>query len=514
MTSAAGQGSDAIQLGEPNRTQPLGLIVNAIGGLRQLVFPIAAGSFALFNRGSSALIVAGAALLLVLITLGFSYIAWRRRTFTVGEEDIRVESGIISRSAASVPYERIQDVSLEQKLLPRIFGLVEVKFETGAGGAEELKLAYLTAQQGEYLRGVVREQRAEGAAAKVTAEGEETPAPLEEEPGETLFAMGPARLITNGMFQFSLAVFAVLFGLLSQFDNFLPFDIWDSDFWTESFSGQAQQFEGLSLAAQIVSGFTALGTLILLGFATGIAQVFAREWGFVLEKTARGFRRRRGLFTKTDVVMPTHRVQAVKIGTRWLRYRFGWHALKFVSLASDFAGSSHVVAPFAKRREIDPIIRAAGFAPPEADFDWHRASRKSRFDAALIDALIFGVIAIVVAYFAPTGFALIPIALGVLSVLAELYSWTFKRHAVDDGYIFATEGLLSPATQIASKVKLHSVEVSQGPIAQYRGYATLHLGLAGGSFSISGIPLERAFELRTQIAARIAETDFSVINKA
>ena len=74
--------------------------------------------------------------------------------------------------------------------------------------------------------------------------------------------------------------------------------------------------------------------------------------------------------------------------------------------------------------------------------------------------------------------------------------------------------MLSPATQIASQVKLHSVEVSQGPIAQVRGYATLHLGLAGGSFSITDIPVERAFALRRQIAASIAETDFSEINQA
>ncbi len=509
--------SDAIPMGQPNRTQPIGLLVNAIGMVRSLIFPMVAGAFAFREELSGIWLFIVPAAGIFVLSFGYAYIAWRRRTFTVGEEDIRVESGVISRTAASVPYERIQDVSLEQELLPRLFGLVSVKFETGAGGAEEIKLKYLTAAQGEHLRDVVREQRAEEMAAKtgqaMDADGAETGLQTTaEEPATALFAMGPARLVTNGLFQFSLAVFAVLFGLLSQFDSFLPFDIWDSDFWTDRFSGQAAEFEGLGLGAQIIGGLSALGTLIVLGFVTGIAQVFAREWGFLLEKTARGFRRRRGLFTKTDVVMPTHRVQAVKLDTRWVRYRFGWHSLKFVSLASDFAGSSHVVAPFAKRAEIDPIIRAAGFAPPSDTLEWHRASARSRFDAALIDALIFTAIAIPVIIFAPLGFVAIPIALGIISVFGELYSWTFKRHAIEDGHIFATEGLLSPTTQIASKVKLHSVEVSQGPIAQRRGYATLNLGLAGGSFSITGIPTSRAFALREEITRSIAATDFSRIN--
>lgn len=509
--------SDAIPIGAPQRTQPIGLVVTAISSVRQLIFPLFAGIFALRDTFSGFWLIAIPAVAVIAITFGFAYLAWLRRTFIVGEEDIRVESGIVSRTAASVPYERIQDVSLEQELLPRLFGLVSVKFETGAGGAEEIKLKYLTAAQGEHLRDVVRDQRAEETAAQsalaASAGGADgAPQVIIEEPATTLFTMGPARLITNGLFQFSLAVFAVLFGLLSQFDNFLPVDIWDVDFWVDGVSDQTEQLEGLGIVGQAFGVLSALGMLIVLGFATGIAQVFAREWGFHLEKTARGFRRRRGLFTKTDVVMPTHRVQAVKLGTRWLRYRFGWHGLKFVSLASDFAGSSHVVAPFAKRAETDPIIRAAGFEPPSDALDWHRASQRSHFDGAFIDAMVFVIIAVPVAIFAPFGFIAIPIGLGILSVFANLYSWTFRRHAVDGQYIYSTEGLLSPAAQIASQVKLHSVEVSQGPIAQHRGYATLNLGLAGGSFAITGIPTDRAFALRDEITASIAKTDFSRIN--
>ncbi len=396
-------------------------------------------------------------------------------------------------------------------MLPRLFGLVSVKFETGAGGAEELKLAYLTEEQGEELRDLIRERREEEVAAIAAEDGED--AQPSEEVSDTLFAMGSGRLFTFGLFEFSLAVFAVLFGLASQFEDFLPFDIWDVDFWTANVLGGREQVESLSSSAQIAGGIFAIGSLIALGFATGIAKVFSREWGFLLEKTARGFRRRRGLFTKTDVVMPTHRVQAITLGTRWLRYRFGWHSLKFVSLASDFAGSSHVVAPFAKREETDPIIRAAGFEPPAETLEWHRASEKQRFDNALIDIVVFGLIAIPVAIFAPAGFIAIPIVLAILAAAGELYSWTFRKHAIDGSHIYATEGLLSPSTQIASRVKLHSVEVSQGPIAQRRGYATLHLGLAGGNFSISGVPTQRAFVLRDQITQSIAATDFSVINK-
>jgi putative membrane protein len=504
--------SASISANMPHRTQPIGLLVSAISILRQMVFPLIAGVFALREEFSGAMLVIIPLIGVAILSFGIAYLSWLRRTFTVGEEDIRVESGIISRTAASVPYERIQDVSLEASLLPRMFGLVSVKFETGAGGADELKLAYLTEDQGEHLRQVIRERRAdEVATVAASADGSEVAAT--DEPSETLFTMGTGRLLTFGLFEFSLAVFAILFGLASQFENFLPFDIWDADFWTENLSGQRDQFEGLSYAAQVASGVFALGSLIVLGFATGVVKVFTREWDFRLEQTARGFRRRRGMFTKTDVIMPTHRVQAVKLGTRWLRYRFGWHGLKFVSLASDFGGSSHVVAPFAKRAETDLIIRAAGFEPPHEGLEWHRACARYRFDSIFFDALLIALVAVPVGIFAPIGFIAIPLGLALISVALNLYAWAFHRYAVEGGQIFSAHGLLSPATEIVTKIKLHSVEISQGPLSQLGNYATLKLGLAGGSFSISGLPLERARELQSEIANAIGQADFSEINK-
>jgi putative membrane protein len=77
----------------------------------------------------------------------------------------------------------------------------------------------------------------------------------------------------------------------------------------------------------------------------------------------------------------------------------------------------------------------------------------------------------------------------------------------------AVSGILSPKTQVATRLKLHSVEIAQGPIARWRGYATVHLGLAGGEFAIPGVPLERAREVRVKVLETIAATDFSRLDE-
>ncbi|HEY6964420.1 MAG TPA: PH domain-containing protein, partial [Erythrobacter sp.] len=197
------------------------------------------------------------------------------------------------------------------------------------------------------------------------------------------------------------------------------------------------------------------------------------------------------------------------IGTGLVRYRFGWHGLSFVSLAQDDKEQSHVVAPFARMDEITPIARAAGFRLPDEATAWHRAAKAHRTDKAVLDAAIFVVAAIPVAIFAPFGLFLIPLGLAVLAVGANLYAWEFRRHAIDDRQVYSSHGFLSPTLGVATRLKLHSVEIAQGPIARRRGYATVHLGLAGGAFAMHGVPIAEARALRAQVLETITATDFS-----
>ena len=505
--------TDAASGAPVRRTEPVGLLVRGAGSLRQLIPALIAAAYFLRDEPRWLLIATLPAIIVALgATVFVAWLQWRRLTYRVGEQDVRVESGVLSRAARSIPYERIQDVSLEQGPLARIFGLVEVRFETGAGGKDELKLAYLTEAEGERLREVVRERREnEALAAGGHAEGVVAAEPQ----GQVLFSIGPRRLLTFGLFEFSLAVVAVVAGAVQQFDFLLPFEPWDFDAWQDRLAGPGAWLAGLGATAQVVGGAIAVLSLLAVGFATGLVRTVLRDWGFTLERTARGFRRRRGLLTRTDVVMPAHRVQALTFTTRVIRRRFGWHGLKFVSLAQDAGAASHDVAPFARWRELEPIARAAEFDPPTDGLDWRRGMVRYRVDQALIAgavALLAALVAFVMLSATDAAsplLALIPLGASVAIAIWEAFLWRFERHALDARQIYSRRGWLAPKTDVASRVKLQSVEIAQGPLARRRGYATLHLGLAGGKMAIEGVPAERAHELREAILGSIAATDFS-----
>ena len=496
----------------PQRTDPRGFVIKAIEGLRAAILPAAAFAF---TRGMDSGLLVGAIIGAATIAISgvFSYLAWTRLTYAVSETDIRVESGLLSRNARSVPFERIQDVSVKEGLLARMFGLVELTFETGAGAGEDLSLSYLSAAEGERLRNVVRDRR-------------DTQAAFASEPvaedARLLFAMASRRVFTLGLFNFSLVVFGAAAAFVTQYDDFLPFDIWDAEAWERRLAGPGAWLSGLGVFAQVVGIALLLLALAVLGFATGIVRTALREWNFRLERTDKGFRRRRGLLTRTDVVLPVRRVQAVIRSTGFVRARFGWHGLSLVSLAADAGASNHDIAPLAKKAEIDPLVAETGFALPGGQAQWRQISRAfAGVEAAkrtrlwLFLAVVVLIVQAIVRPGAPLGspfWALIPVAVGIWKAVRIFIAMRFTRYALDRKHIHLRSGWLTPYLLIGAREKLQSVELSRGPLGRRFGYVDLTLGVAGTGLTIPGMPVDAAAQLRTELLASMRLRDFSQLN--
>ena len=216
--------------------------------------------------------------------------------------------------------------------------------------------------------------------------------------------------------------------------------------------------------------------------------------------------------------MPLHRVQALKVTTGIVRRRFGWYGLKVVSLAQDAKAGNHVVVPFARMDEIAPVVAVTGFRLPPADASWRRPSARHRFDSAMVSAVPLGLAAVAVPTInamlgrdmvAPLLISGALVALAAFFAVREHFLWRHDRHALDDRHIYVRRGWLAPRLDIASRIKLQSVEIAQGPLARRRGYAEVKFGVAGGTLEIAGIPLDDARAIRRAVLDSIATVDFS-----
>ncbi len=490
----------------------IGLFVGFITGLPRLFFPLLA---VLFGAGRSdkgvffmPFIIAG----VIGLSLIFRWIAWTRFRYFIEDEDIRIESGLISRNARSIPYDRIQDVSIEQKPLARMFRLAEVKFETGSGTGDEGTLSYVAVEEAERLRELVRAHKAgtaEHNALQVTADMAETP---------PIYTMDTRRVLTLGFYSFSLIIFAVLGGAAQQFDFLMPFDIYDVGAWLGVAKNNGDVLNGIGWSARILAGLSALLALIALGFATGIIRTFLRENGFRLDVTPKGFRRRRGLLTLTDTVMPVHRVQAATIQTGPIRKLRGWYALKFVSLAADSGtkqgeDSDHAAAPLATMEEIARILSAAKIDRASSELVFARGQSAWWIIQFVLVTIIILSAMLVLILAANAGWkAALLLLLLAFAATAFYFQWRNNRYALDTDQIFVRSGWWQERLTIAPQIKIQSAEVQQGPLARRRGLASLQLGIAGGTLEIIALPVAMARQIQTQIIAVVAKVDYSQIS--
>lgn len=510
-------------LGETRRLHPLTLLLAVVRlGPRSLNFIPAI--IALGATGRAEYIVPALAAF-ILISLAFSWLAWTRFTWTVDADDVSISSGIISRQQRVIPFDRIQDVSIEQGLVQRLLGLAKVGFETGSSGGDkndEAKLDAILLGDAEALRRHIRGHRADGSESAAVAEDQAIAvAPAERAEGRTIFAMSIPRLVAAGLFNFSLAIFAVLFGILSQFDELLPFDPFDFDLYIDL--ARSLGLEQWVLAHRWLSFVGGGIAVLLLGALTGIIRTFVRDYGFTLGRTERGFRRRRGLTTKTDVTIPVARVQAAMLSTGFIRRIFGWYDVKLQSLGGDGKNESdHLVAPLAKIAEADGILTELGLDRAgledsrAAPADWHRSHPLAMLFVPvvilIVAALLFAVIAVL-----PTSFLaeidlpfdprLIPLAPASGAIVVLFFGWLDWRHRrwhFDGRLLHIADGFLNRRHIILPARNIQSADLSVGPVARRFALADLELGVPGGKAGqhmVSAISETEARGLRAALLA-------------
>ncbi|WP_432768484.1 MAG: PH domain-containing protein [Sphingopyxis sp.] len=447
-----------------------------------------------------------ALLAFLLFSLVAAWLHWLRFRFLVGADEVVIESGVLSRQHRTIPFDRIQDVSIEQGLIARALGIAKVGFETGAGGAgkeNDANLDAIALGGAEDLRATIRAHRSVPVAAaaqngELAASAATIPAPEDR----LLFAMGLPRLLIAGLFNFSLAALAVVGAAMQLFDGLLPFDfnIFNPSDWFDL--AERYQLDQWLLAHRWVAGIGAALSLLLIGFASGVATMIFANWGFRLTREPRALRRTRGLTTRTDVAIPVRRVQAAIVITGWLRKRFGWHELRLQSLASDGGKErDHQVVPFAKLGAIDPVLAEVGIARPGAAQVWESSHRIIALGGLVgaLGATLGGLTAVAfgqaLGWFGPV----IGLLIGAGALLgARRHRWTDM-----DGQVAIERGLLKPKTTLLPHASVQSVDLKTDFILRPLGLATLVFGVPGGSslasHEIPAIPRATAEALRTRI---------------
>lgn len=99
-----------------------------------------------------AAIVGGVLLIVVIVSLGYAYLAWRRIAYAIGEDAVFYHHGILFRVQRHARLNRIQGVDITRPLLGRLVGLASLTIESAGSGDARVVIEYLLDEEAERLR--------------------------------------------------------------------------------------------------------------------------------------------------------------------------------------------------------------------------------------------------------------------------------------------------------------------------------------------------------------------------
>ncbi len=102
----------------------------------------------------------GYVLLAMLVAGGvFGAASWLRTKYWIESDELRVDTGIVSRQSRRIRVDRLQGIDIVQPFVARLFGLAELRMDVAGGGSREGTLAYLKLRDAEDLRELLLSRR-------------------------------------------------------------------------------------------------------------------------------------------------------------------------------------------------------------------------------------------------------------------------------------------------------------------------------------------------------------------
>jgi len=400
---------------------------------------------------------------------------WFTTRYRVTDERVELRSGLLFRTARSVPRDRIRTVDLTAGPVHRIFGLSVLKVGTGqrTEGTEggELSLDAVSAAAADGLRQVLLER---SAAAPTEAVGTAADTPIA--------TLDWAWLRFAPLTVSSLIAVGAVAGVVGQLAGDAGLD--PSDIVVRGELDTAPLWLGVLVFAIAVLAVALLGSVVLFVEAW---------WGFRLAREPGGtLRVRRGLLTTRSVSLEEARIRGVEI-IEPLLLRAG-RGGRLTAVATGLGGMAQgegrgALLPPAPR-EVAHRVGAAVLGQPSPPTGTplrrhpHAALRRRLVRAVVPVLVVAGVLALVgpIPGWAP----LAVLAALPLTLLLALDSYRNLGHALSDGYLVTRRGAAQRRTVALQRSGIIGWTVSQTLFQRRAGLATVAATTAagGGAYEI------------------------------
>ncbi|UHQ20304.1 PH domain-containing protein [Lysobacter sp. KIS68-7] len=478
------------------RLHPWSWVFVLLQQMKQYVVPLVAAFFFGGDRNELWPLIGVGVLALISVMQYFTY------RYAVGRDGLTIRSGWLHRQRREIPYARIHNVSVEQSLLHRFFGVAELRLESASGRKPEATMRVLKLDDALALERLVRHR---GAAETTSTDAQ---APAADAP-QVLLAMSPGEVMRLGLVSNrGMVVLAAAYGGSFQFSPGLTeriFQTWGSRVF--GWAGEHHFGSTEYVLAGITLALAFLAAMRLLSMGLALLQYF----GFTLTEQAQRLTVDRGLLARVRSSASRRRLQA------WTLHEGLMHRLlKRRSLHVDTAGggdsqsqqkrSLRELAPIATPEQCDALIEHLLPGAGWSTLPWRGTHPRSALRAFLPNT-VFPVLLCAGLCWRFGSIGLLALLLLPWFAFTAWHHAKHARYAVDERLVAVRGGWWSRHWRFAEVDKLQAVRLSQGPLDRRWGMATLWLDTAGASATAPSLRINHLPEADARVLLdRLAHT--------
>jgi len=459
----------------------------ALRTLRQVgIVQVLIGVGFVVSRSPSILVLLALVAIIGAVLFLVATLQWWRYTFRIEGTDLLVRRGVLSQQTLTIPLERVQSISLEQKLLHRVVGLEQITLETAGEQGAEFTIDAIEEPVALELQRVTADHRITTAAST----GVELRVEQPRGPEQQILRHTPNRIIKTALTQMpfaGLVLLAPLFAIGDELAEYIPFDLPTVD------GPRAGWWLAWAIPLVLLVG-------LVLSVMLNVIRVVLLEWDLTVTSTPTGLRRRSGLLSKTNVATSIPRVQRITTEQRVLERLTSLYTVDLKTI-----GDVRLAVPGCNALEAG-AVRSLAFGSPEG---FETLDRKVSPEVIFQQTRNWGVISAILA-------AGLYWSMGAWSLLFLLLTpwfwfetrrrtlhrrWDVSREAIADHHEFLGWRRFELLLR-----KVNGVSLRQGLFERKRDLATVTLATAAGNISIGMIPLTEARALRDLVLS-VVETD-------
>lgn len=440
----------------------------------------------------------------------FSFLSYKKFKFSIQEDAFHLDKGVIKLSHIEIPFERIQNINLQQNILQRFLNVVGFEIETAGEGVAEVNIKALDKSFANALKAKLIEEKLKTESTEAeSSETDDISFGTHEKSSSysdtsLLFQLDFISLlkvgISSNLFKgvgLLLAFFAYLYNFVMDFLT----KIYDLNL-EDDFKNRIPE----TISFVIILAFAVL----IFGFLITILTTVFKYYNLKIQKSQNNYEVEHGLFKRVNKVIKKSKTQIFEIKSNPVKRVFGIRSVHVSQASSNQLTEKQKISLVGLSVSNLKLLFESLFLKQlyEQDYILIRSQNRLFIRYFYKNLMIIIILAILSYFFYFTWVSMLTLT-SVFGAMIMMSYLKVKKSNIgfNDDLISIRKGSIDTRYQVIEIHKLQSVRLRRNIVQQYNGHTDVIIETASGSISIDYLKLDSAIQLLNFFIYKVESSD-------